>query len=132
MNIFVRFDKKCPVKFKFRDSFKEFIRQCVIAQYRILIKRKRIYIDKILQPFKLNSNEIVNELDNLVKVSGVHDGFRIYLSPMVEIKNMNLLAVLKAIDFGSELTGLPKPLFYPVLKYIKQNITRYYLKYLGF
>lgn len=112
-------------------QFAEFIRQKTIMHLRQLLTRKKVFLDSLLKQFNLTSLMVLQRLNQLVHVTIVPTGFMLYLSDSVIIDNQNILSIIKAIDFGSSKTGLPKNLFFNSLMEIKNNIQVLYQEYLG-
>ena len=125
------YNKNCPVNFENRDKFEAFIREYTISKLFRVIKVKTVYLNQVLEGFDISCNDILNNLKPLVKTIKTKNGFKLYLSPRVEIKGVRITTVIKAVDFGSTISGVPKPIFYPILREIKNNISRHYLQYLG-
>ena len=131
MFVEILYDKKCPVRYENRYKFEKFIENLTNMYICSVIERKKYYINNLLEDFDLTYKDLIVNSKKLIKCNHISNGFHLCISGPLEIKGVNIQDLLHAMEFGSNVTGLPKPIFYPILKSIKNNIKIHYIQYLG-
>jgi hypothetical protein len=133
----VHYDKTFPLNLIDRKSFENYIKEAAETDLCRYIKRNLDYLDSVLKPFELTGSSLIHiiKTKNLIRVQKYRTSFQLYYSPIVYYnisnKKVRISYVIKAIDYGSSKTGLPKPIFHRIFKYIEDNISYYYIGYIG-
>lgn len=126
MSVRIYYGKLLSVPLADRVKFEDFIKVCAVISMRKLLKDKREYLEPLFHSLDLTYNEVYKQIPNLIEIRSL-----IYSFILGFTHNDEMTTKLKMIDFGSQITGLPKLLFISVFHDIKEHIAEYYLKYLG-
>lgn len=132
MGVRIHYTKYLNIPYPDRKRFEKFIRLCTVDEMYTMIRNNEKYINENLGELDLHMNEITPKvLNRLIRVRSLGYSFILDFNPMVFHHKKSLRTLLNIFDYGSRITGLPKPIFNPILTYMKDHIGEYYLKYMG-
>ena len=114
-----------------KRRFIVFIRKYLINTYKQIIINNKGTLDKKLKPFNLNYNDLLNSLSKSVIVENYDYGILVGFSNYHKVGNFKFLSIIKAIDFGSQVTGSPYPLFSPIQHSVAKYIDILYGRFIG-
>lgn len=130
MKITVRWNKQF-VSLSSKARFCSLMRKCLMNMCRYLIIKNRNTLNKKLQSLDLTYRDLLQNLTDFIVVTRFSDGFIIGFSPLYKIGKYRMISVAKGIDFGSETTGTPLPIFVRSLNALALNLETIYQRFIG-
>lgn len=113
------------------NRFSLFIRVSLINRLRYIIINNKQRFNTLLTPFSITADELLNSLSRLIICTPYSFGIVVGISNSVYVKNIRISTVIKAIDFGSTVTGKGNRVFVGALQEVKENISSYYQEFIG-
>lgn len=132
MSVRIYYNKYLNIPYPDRKKFEAFIKLCTIDEMLTMLRNNKEYIKNNKGDLDLHTEEITPKvLNSLIRVQSLGYSFILDFNPMVKHRTKSLRTLFNIFDYGSSLTGLPKPIFNPILTYMRDHIGEYYLKYMG-
>ena len=130
MKITVRWNKQFA-SLRSKTRFCSLMRKCLMNMCRYLIIKNRNTLNKKLQSLDLTYIDLLQNLNGFIVVTRFSDGFIIGFSHLHRVGNYRMISVAKGIDFGSEVTGTPLPIFVRSLNALALNLETIYQRFIG-
>ncbi|MBR3090512.1 MAG: hypothetical protein IKH10_00790 [Bacteroidetes bacterium] len=127
----IYYGKLLNVPLEDRERFEKFIKLCTIARFKDILFEKEEYLEPLLNALNLNIEIILNHLNELIETRSLTYSFLLGFNNSIKAKGESIATKLNMIDYGNQITGLPKLIFNEIFNYIKDHIAEYYIKYLG-
>lgn len=120
--------KKLPsIRDDLKSGFEEFVRVILVSMLKDCLKRHKTYYTSVLNLYKIDFYIILRLVDDLVIVRDFRGGFVITLNNQLECNGYSVEGFFKMVEYGSIITGNPRPYFRNVFKYFESNIQKYAL-----
>lgn len=110
-----------------KGDFEEFVRTILVSMLESCLKRHKTYYTSVLNLYKIDFYIILRLVDDLVVVRSARRGFVITLNNMIECNGYSVEGLFKMIEYGSTITGYPRPYFRNVFRFFDSNIDKYAL-----
>ena len=108
-----------------KGSFIAYLRKYLNSTIKRIIINNRHTLNRKLKPLN------VTNLDKLIYINPYSGGLILGFNTLLRVKSYNYSSLIKAIDFGSQLTGSAYPIFTPVLKYTATHGDIIYGRFIG-
>lgn len=131
MEVNIHYGKELPVSLDKQKQFEKYVKRLLIEFLRKSIKDNALLINRSLRQLKINYRDLSRIVPRLVKVVHFNGGFVLGLNDSVELKGYIALNVIKSLEYGSQITGYPKPVILLWVKYVKSEIVNVYRSFIG-
>ena len=114
-----------------KGSFIAYLRKYLNSTIKRIIINNRHTLNRKLKPLNVTYVELLENLDKLIYINPYSGGLLLGFNTLLRVKSYHYRSLIKAIDFGSQLTGSAYPIFTPVLKYTATHGDIIYGRFIG-